>query len=83
MPPRKRPLSLDAALARKAGDEADEAPPGEGGEGKTVTLTLRLPPIVHDQIREMAYAERRSQHSLLLEALNLLFERHGKPPIAS
>ena len=23
-----------------------------------------------------------SQHSMLMEAVNLLFERHGKPPIA-
>jgi hypothetical protein len=30
----------------------------------------------------MAYTSRRSQHALLMEALNLLFERHGKPPIA-
>jgi hypothetical protein len=37
---------------------------------------------VHDQLREMAFTSRRSQHSLLMEGLNMLFERHGKPPIA-
>lgn len=45
-------------------------------------LTLRLPVAVHEQLREMAYTSRRSQHALTMEALNLLFDRHGKPPIA-
>lgn len=45
-------------------------------------VTLRLPVAVHEQLREMAYTSRRSQHALAMEALNLLFDRHGKPPIA-
>jgi hypothetical protein len=78
----KKPTSLDAAMAKKAA--ASTAIPAEpAGTGETRTLTLRLPPVVHDQLREMAFTSRRSQHALLLEALNLLFERHGKPPIAS
>ena len=44
---------------------------------------VRLVPAVHDQLREMAYTSRRSQHSLLLEALDDLFRKHGKPPIPS
>jgi hypothetical protein len=60
------------------------APPVEpSSSDQTRTLTLRLPPIVHDQLREMAFKARRSQHALLLDALNLLFEKHGKPPIAN
>lgn len=75
----KKPTSLHAVMAKKATASAEPVTPATG---ETKTLTLRLPPIVHDQLREMAFSARRSQHALLMEALNLLFERHGKPPIA-
>lgn len=75
----KKPTSLSDVMAKKVSAAPAAATPTAD---KTVTLTLRLPPIVHDQLREMAFAGRVSQHSLLMEALNLLFERHGKPPIA-
>ena len=77
----KKPTSLDAAMARKAASAPEVATAGV--QGTTRTLTLRLPELVHEQLREMAFSAHRSQHSLLLEALNLLFERHGKPPIAA
>lgn len=77
----KKPTSLDAAMARKASAVPEPAPKETAGAVRT--LTLRLPEFVHEQLRQMAYEGHRSQHSLLLEALNLLFERHGKPPIAS
>jgi predicted HicB family RNase H-like nuclease len=75
----KKPTSLSDVMAKKA---TTTAPPKASPDGETRTLTLRLPPMVHDQLREMAFTSRKSQHALLLEALNLLFERHGKPPIA-
>jgi predicted HicB family RNase H-like nuclease len=74
----KKPTSQAAAMAKKPGVE----PEATGGGNATRTLTLRLPPVVHDQLREMAFTARRSQHSLLMEALNDLFQKHGKPPIA-
>jgi len=76
----KKPTSLAAVMARKTTAMPEPVKPAPGGE--TRTLTLRLPEVVHEQLREMAFTAHRSQHSLLLEALNLLFERHGKPPIA-
>ena len=77
----KKPTSLSDVMAKKTtAVPAPVAPSPASGEIKT--LTLRLPMIVHDQLREMAFSGRVSQHSLLMEALNLLFERHGKPPIA-
>lgn len=76
----RKPTSLSDVMAKKSA--ASAVTPPEPGEGPR-TLTLRLPAIVHDQLREMAFHARKSQHSLLMEALNLLFERHGKPPIAS
>ena len=78
----KKPTSLSDVMAKKT-TAATAASSKPSAEGETRTLTLRLPPMVHDQLREMAFTSRRSQHALLLEALNLLFERHGKPPIAS
>ena len=59
------------------------APEAVAGGSEPRTLTLRLAPAVHDRLREMAYTSRRSQHSLLLEALDDLFRKHGKPPIPS
>lgn len=76
----KKPTSLSDVMAKKAAAVPETVKPGAPGD--TRTLTLRLPEVVHEQLREMAFSARRSQHSLLLEALNLLFERHGKPPIA-
>lgn len=74
----RKPTGLAAAVSKKA-SAAMPAPPATNG---TRTLTLRLPPLVHDQLRELAFTARRSQHSMMMEGLNLLFERHGKPPIA-
>ena len=82
MSAKSRPSSIAAALSRKAVEATDPRPTRERETGAIRTLTLRLPDAVHDQLREMSYVQRRSQHALLMEALNLLFERDGKPPIA-
>jgi len=79
-PVTKKPTSLSAVMAKKAAVVPEPVKPGPTSDTKT--LTLRLPEVVHEQLREMAFTARRSQHSLLMEAVNLLFERHGKPPIA-
>ena len=39
-------------------------------------------PAVGEMLREIAYEEHVSQQSLLKEALNLMFEKHGKAKIA-
>jgi hypothetical protein len=77
----KKPTGLAAAVSKKAVASTPE-PIQPVASGTLRTLTLRLPEVVHDQLREMAFTARRSQHSLCMEGLNLLFERHGKPPIA-
>ncbi len=71
----KRPTGASAAMAKQGA----AAPEVVVGGSETRTLALRLVPAVHDQLREMAYTSRRSQHSLLLEALDDLFRKHGKP----
>ena len=75
----KKPTSLSAAMTKKP--TALEPAATDTGDAPR-TLTLRLKPMVHDQLREMAFTSRVSQHALLLEALNDLFQKHGKPPIA-
>jgi hypothetical protein len=52
------------------------------GEGRILTLALRLSPPVHEQLREQFFTSRWSQHSLLMEGLCTMSERHGKSPIA-
>ena len=63
-----------------AGLSPGEKPRGGGDERRT--LTMRLPLEVHDQLREMAFTSRRSQHSLMMDALNALLSKHGLPPLA-
>lgn len=75
----KKPTKLFDVMTKKVAAVSSQPEPGEG---KHKTLTLRLPPVVHDQLREMAFTTRQSQHALCMEALNLLFERHQLPPIA-
>ena len=75
----KKPISLATVMAKKP--TAEPEPAKAGGEGVKI-LTLRLPPVVHDQLREMAFLARRSQHAMVMEALNDFFTKHGKPPIA-
>jgi hypothetical protein len=79
----KKPTSLSDVMAKKAAAVAPIAAVAKD-EGKVVTrtLTLRLPEVPHDQLREMAFVSRRSQHELIMEALNDLFVKYGKPPTA-
>lgn len=78
----RKPTTLADVMAKKATVAAEPAKASPTPTGGIKILTLRLPDVVHDQLREMAFDARRSQHSLLMEALNLLFTREGKPPIA-
>ena len=41
-----------------------------------------IDPAAHDILRKLAYQERKEMQALLKEALNLLFESRGEPPIA-
>lgn len=77
----RKPTGLAAAMAKKRTPEPIE-PDRPSSVAAVRTLTLRLPEAVHDQLREIAFHSRRSQHSLAMEGLNTVFERHGKPPIA-
>ena len=44
-------------------------------------LSVYLEPPVYDQLRDLAYVERTKIHSLMLEALDLLFKNRGAQSI--
>jgi len=48
----------------------------------TIQQTVYLPPAVHDQLRELAFAERVKMHSLLMEGLDLVFKARGLRPLS-
>jgi len=47
----------------------------------TIQQTLYLPPPVHDQLRELAFAERVKMHMLIMEGLDEVFRKRGLKPI--
>ena len=55
------------------------APPSRRGK---VAISAYFDPAVRQQLAILAVKENRSQASLMAEALNLMFERYGEPPIA-
>ena len=86
----KKP-SLAAALHAHAGQPQSEAEPQEtptapslqppSRQGKK-TIAGHFDPAVSRQLREIALAEDSSVQELLREALNDLFLKRGRPPIA-
>jgi len=40
-------------------------------------MSVYLEPAVHDQLRDIAHAERTKIHALMLEGLDLLFKKRG------
>src|SRR3954451_19761955 len=47
-----------------------------------VSIGVWVDPAVRKQLAQIALDEDKDQADLLVEALNLLFEQYGKPPIA-
>ena len=70
------PSSIDAEGPRQV-----VAPRQKGREGK-VSITQWVDPVVRKQLAQIALDEDRDQYELVNEALNLLFEKYGRSPIA-
>jgi hypothetical protein len=47
-------------------------------KGQTVRLTIPA----WQQLKLLAIQEGKTSHALIIEALNLLFDKHRKPPLA-
>ena len=48
---------------------------------KVVKQTAYLPEFVHDQLRKLAFEERKKMHDYLMEGLDLVFQGRGLPSI--
>ena len=57
--------------------EASHEPPAARRKAATVQQTMYLPPAVHEQLRELAFAERVKMHAILMEGLDLVFRARG------
>jgi len=65
--------------------KTEKIPQGEdraGTRANTRGQTLRLNEDAWAQLKHMAIDQRRPAHALLVEAVNELFRKYGKPPIA-
>jgi len=72
------PASVVAAQEPPAGQGSYMAPSRQGKKA----VTGYFDPAVRQQLAVLAAEEQRSQNDLLAEALNLLFERYDKSPLA-
>ena len=57
--------------------KVSKRPAAKTREG-TVLIGAHVSPIIQKQLRILAAEEGKKQHSLLLEALELLFQKYGK-----
>ena len=67
---RARQQSIKAALV------AAKAEPAE--DRKLVGLSVRLPPELHKQVRQVAFDHRKSIHAILLEGLDLALQKYRR-----
>jgi hypothetical protein len=82
----KRPSLAERMQSVARPDPAPLGPNREHGfhaatrEGKK-KVTILLEPAAHKQFRQLALDLDRSGEALLLEAIGLLFEKYGRPPL--
>lgn len=69
-----------SAPAQTQPQEQKPQPQEEGNNRKG--QTLRLSPEAWKQLKFMAFDSGHTAHTLLVEAVNDLFKKYGKPPIA-
>jgi hypothetical protein len=77
-------LKLDELKAKKTEGEAPskfEAAPETSGDQQRKGQTLRLPVAAWRQLKYLSIERGKPAHDLLVEAVNDLFVKCGKPPI--
>lgn len=72
------PTPTEGPPAAEAGPEPSLA----RRKAMTIQQTVYLPPAVHDQLRELAFAERVKMHTILMEGLDLVFKTRGLKPLS-
>jgi hypothetical protein len=78
--PTALPKPIESAVAVSEGVERGKhyRPSRDG----TRAITAHADPVVSKQLRQLALDEDTNVQALVLEGLNLLFEKYGKPQIA-
>jgi len=76
-----RPVVLNMEVPAGAPAPPPVTPRVNSRAGK-VTITTYVDPLARKQVAQLGLDLDRDQQSLVNEALNLLFEKYGKPPIA-
>ena len=76
--PRAEEISTPHPVSANA---AGNAPRG-GKRPGVKQQTAYLPEAVYEQLRRLAFEERRKMHDYLMEGLDLVFEKRGLPAIA-
>jgi hypothetical protein len=74
--------SLSNFTAEKPGRAETPPTAGTPAKEKPRGQTLRLAPEAWRQLKMLAVERTTPSHKLLIEAINDLFRKHGKPPIA-
>jgi hypothetical protein len=68
------------AVERPSASKAEST--RQKGRGATSPITVHFPKQVRDQLKILAVQNGKTLHSLVAEAFNDLFAKHGKPEIA-
>lgn len=76
------PTAVTAPMTIQESPATIQTPQQPSRKGK-VAITQWVDPAVRKQIARMALDHDSSQAALVAEALNLLFEKYGQPPIAA
>ena len=73
--PKPRRTILSGIVTPRVADEAApiQVDPPRRRQSATVQQTLYLPPPVHDQLRDLGFAERVKMHAIVLEGLDAVF----------
>jgi hypothetical protein len=74
--------SLSNFTAEKPGRAGTPPAAGTPAKEKPRGQTLRLAPEAWRQLKVLALERTSTSHKLLIEAINDLFKKHDKPPIA-
>jgi hypothetical protein len=74
----QQPIAAEPEAAVQA-PTASAVPPSRKGK---VIISAYFDPAVRQQFAILAVKQDKSQAALMAEALNMLFEKYGEPPIA-
>lgn len=80
----RKATSLADVTSRKTAQATPTpaAAPTSASTGAVRNVQIRLTSEAFDQLHDLFYEQKRPKQQLLAEALNDLFVKYGKPPIA-